>query len=61
VQQLRHAGFKAEYDYAGRSLKAQMKQANRLQARYVLIFGDEEGLQAGMSPLKICRPANKKK
>jgi histidyl-tRNA synthetase len=45
VQQLRHAGFKAEYDYAGRSLKAQMKQANRLQARYVLIFGDEEGLR----------------
>ena len=45
VQSLRRAGFKAEYDYAGRSLKAQMKQANRLQARYVLIFGDDEGLR----------------
>ena len=45
VQSLHRAGFKAEYDYAGRSLKAQMKQANRLQARYVLIFGDDEGLR----------------
>lgn len=39
---LRRAGFKVDYDFQGRSMKAQMKQANRVQARYVLIFGEDE-------------------
>jgi len=43
VQQLRDAGFRTEYDAQGRSMKAQMKQANRLRAKFVLIFGDDEG------------------
>lgn len=43
VIKLRAQGFKAEYDYGGRSLKAQMKQANRLHARFVLLFGEDEG------------------
>lgn len=51
VQGLRKAGLKAEYDYAGRSMKAQMKQANRLQARFVLIFGEDEGAR-GMVTLR---------
>ena len=29
-------------DYAGRSMKAQMKQANKAGARYALIIGEEE-------------------
>ena len=29
-------------DYAGRSMKAQMKQANKAQARFALILGEEE-------------------
>ena len=29
-------------DHGGRSLKAQMKQANRVGARYVLMLGEEE-------------------
>ena len=29
-------------DYSGRSLKGQMKIANRLQARYTLIVGGQE-------------------
>ena len=29
-------------DYAGRSMKAQMKQANRSGARYAVILGDDE-------------------
>ena len=29
-------------DYSGRSLKAQMKQAGRLKARFALIVGDNE-------------------
>jgi histidyl-tRNA synthetase len=39
---LRREGLSADKDYAGRKMKAQMKQADRLQARYVLILGEEE-------------------
>ena len=42
VTELREAGLKAEIDSLGRSMKAQMKQANRLQAKKVLIFGEDE-------------------
>ncbi|MGL5207387.1 MAG: His/Gly/Thr/Pro-type tRNA ligase C-terminal domain-containing protein, partial [Acidaminococcaceae bacterium] len=42
VIELREAGLKAEIDSLGRSMKAQMKQANRLKAQKVLIFGDDE-------------------
>ena len=42
VTELRKAGLKAEFDFQGRSMKAQMKQANRLNADYVLIFGEDE-------------------
>ena len=38
----RRAGLKANMDYAGRSMKAQMKQANKAQARFALILGEEE-------------------
>lgn len=39
---LRGKGMWAELDYLDRSIKAQMKAANRLGSRYVLIFGEEE-------------------
>ena len=42
VHQLRKLGLQAAMDYAGRSLKAQMKQAGRINARYTLIIGDQE-------------------
>ena len=29
-------------DYAGRSMKAQMKQANKAHARFALIIGEDE-------------------
>ena len=29
-------------DYAGRSMKAQMKQANKANARFALIIGEDE-------------------
>lgn len=35
-------GIKAEMDYGDRSLKSQMKRANRLGAAHVLIVGDNE-------------------
>lgn len=40
------AGVRTEIDFSGRSLKALMKRADRLQAAYVLIAGDQE-LDAG--------------
>lgn len=42
VHQLRKRGIKAAMDYSGRSLKAQMKQAGRLNSRFALIVGDNE-------------------
>lgn len=42
VMDLRDAGLNAAVDYAGRSMKAQMKQANKLNARYAAIMGDDE-------------------
>lgn len=42
VADLRRAGLKTEFDFLGRSMKAQMKQANRVNAKYVLIFGEDE-------------------
>ena len=42
VQALRNANFTVEYDYVGRSMKGQMKQANKLMAKNVLIFGSDE-------------------
>jgi len=42
TQRLRSLGLKAAMDYSGRSLKAQMKQAGRLQSRFTLLLGDNE-------------------
>lgn len=39
---LREAGLGAEYDTMGRSLKAQMKYADKLKARFVAIIGANE-------------------
>ena len=39
---LRREGMRAAMDYSGRSLKAQLKQANRQNARFTLIVGDDE-------------------
>ncbi len=40
--QLRKAGYKVAMDYLGRSVKAQMKMADRLKAKYSIILGDDE-------------------
>ena len=42
LAQLRRAGLRANMDYAGRSLKAQMKQAGKSGARFALILGEDE-------------------
>ncbi|KAA9026414.1 histidine--tRNA ligase [Niallia endozanthoxylica] len=42
LQRLRLAGFSAERDYLDRKIKAQMKAADRLNAKYVAILGENE-------------------
>ncbi|MBI9070557.1 MAG: histidine--tRNA ligase [Melioribacteraceae bacterium] len=39
---LRRAGLEVELDYSLRSIKAQMREANRLNAKYTLLVGGEE-------------------
>ncbi|MCM3587708.1 histidine--tRNA ligase [Mesobacillus maritimus] len=42
LHQLRNAGFSAERDYLDRKIKAQFKAADRYQAKYVAVLGDDE-------------------
>jgi histidyl-tRNA synthetase len=51
VNALRAEGMYVQMDVTGRSLKAQMKFADKLDARYTLVLGDEE-LQTGRANLK---------
>ena len=41
-QQFRARGLETEMDYNGRSLKSQMRRADKSGAKYVLILGEEE-------------------
>ena len=42
ANQLHLQGIRAELDYEGKSLKSQMRRADKLKARFVLILGEEE-------------------
>ncbi len=48
---LRNKNFSCQVDYNEKTLKAQLKEANRLQAKFVVIIGDEE-LQRGIVILR---------
>ena len=50
-QMLRDAGLHVAHDLMGRSLKAQMKEANRQNAPYAMIIGSNE-LEAGAATVK---------
>lgn len=54
VEKLRNKGIYAECDIASRSLKAQMKYADKIGAEYVLVVGDNE-LESGKVLLKNMR------
>ncbi len=45
VAELRNAGLSAELDLAGRGLKGQLKQANRIGARAALIIAEDGSMQ----------------
>ena len=51
VQELRLAGLFVEMDYESKSLKAQMRRADKLEATHVLILGEDE-LAKGMATMR---------
>lgn len=51
ANQLREANFRVEIDLMGRGLKAQMKQANKMGAKFTAVLGDDE-LKTGIISLK---------
>lgn len=56
ANELRQSGIPASFDYAGRSLKAQMKEANKQSAWFSVIIGDDE-ITRGEAPLRDMRTA----
>jgi histidyl-tRNA synthetase len=54
IRELRRKNLAAEMDFEGRSLKAQMSLADRLNAAYVVIVGDKE-LAAGVAQVRPMR------
>lgn len=51
LDRMRQAGLRADGDPSRRELRAQMKLANRLGARYTVILGEEE-LRSGMATVR---------
>jgi histidyl-tRNA synthetase len=51
LQELRDVGVWAEADYAGKSLKSQMRRADKMKSYYVIILGEEE-LKKGYAILR---------
>jgi histidyl-tRNA synthetase len=51
LRDLRRAGLEAHMEYEGRSIKSQMKRADRLKAAFALILGDDE-LASGVVSVK---------
>ena len=51
VLDLRKVGIAAERDYLERSVKAQMKYANKLNAKYSIVIGDDD-ISAGKANIK---------
>ncbi|MCX7745561.1 MAG: histidine--tRNA ligase [Clostridia bacterium] len=59
VYELRNKGIAAENDVVGRSLKAQMKYADKMGADYVIVLGDDEILN-GKAMLKNMKKGDQK-
>jgi histidyl-tRNA synthetase len=51
INQLHLQGIRTELDYEGKSLKSQMRRADKLKAQYVLILGEDE-LKRGKAALR---------
>ena len=59
AENLRKNGISAETDLKNRSLKAQLKYADRLGTRYLAAIGEDEAAK-GAQTLKILKAAAKK-
>jgi histidyl-tRNA synthetase len=57
LDKLRRAGISADMDFIGKSLKAQMKAADREETRQVLIIGEDE-LKSGKAILRNMKTAS---
>lgn len=57
VFDLRGAGVASDMDYTGRSLKAQMKIADKLGARFVVILGEDE-IAKGVATVRDMRTSD---
>ncbi|MFW6022866.1 MAG: histidine--tRNA ligase [Halanaerobiaceae bacterium] len=51
IYKLRNDGFRTEIDYMDRSVKGQMKSADRMNAQYTIIIGEDE-LNKGIVTIK---------
>lgn len=60
LYELRQKGLCAEMDYMERSLKSQMKYANKLAARFAVIIGDEE-IKTGYYTIRNLEEATQEK
>jgi len=49
--ELQRAGISVEFDFEGKSMKSQMRRADKLACQYTLIIGEAE-LSSGIAPLK---------
>jgi histidyl-tRNA synthetase len=59
TKRLRDDGIKAECDHMGRSLKAQLKYAGKLGARFTIIIGDDE-LSKGVAVVRDMQQSEEK-
>ncbi len=59
LNKLRASGISADLDYEGRSLKAQMRTANKLNTKYVLVIGPDE-LSKGLAKIKDMQTGEEK-
>ncbi len=59
AQALRSKGLRVEIDYLGRSVKAQMREANRQESRYVVVIGETE-LKSRSAKLKDMKSGEEK-
>lgn len=60
VNELHKCGVAADCDLCARGLKAQMKYADKIKAKYTIVLGDNE-IEAGKAELKNMKTGEKKK
>ena len=58
ISDLRNSGIKCETDFLNRSVKSQMREANKQNAEYVIVLGEEE-MRSNSGMLKRMSDGNK--